>query len=881
MHVFQLPRLLWQRRSTAALGTIIIAMIWGVIIWKGINDRESDLDDAKRVNRNFAMLFEENVLRSLGEIDKAILYLRENVEARQQVARYEDIVNSTAVLSEIIVQVSIVDASGIIRATNGQLARKEPGTQISVADREHIKVQLNSTSDRLFISKPVIGRASGQSSVNMTRRFMDREGKIAGVVVASLNPAHFTQFYNTLDLGREAMIAMIGADGVVRSSGGSGGGYPLGLDLSDTSIFAHLKQGETNFEVFETSGKEPMLVAARNVRGYPLWVTVGVNKNEVLKSSLIGLKHNAIIGTLCTLVVLLIIEQMLRAEAARKQKAEQLRVTLEHMNQGIMLVTNEHQIPIINRRCGELLKLPEEWLRHPPSFDVLAKSHIENNPVRQETVDELKKHAEVGESTGTTLIERVRPDGTIIEIRTTHLPDGGVVQTFSDITVRCEAEARIAKLAAEDPLTRLPNRRVFSATVEKLCNDVEVQRPSNRQREFAILFLDLDYFKVINDTLGHQIGDQLLIKVAERLRSVLRNADVLARLGGDEFAIVIPRAHSYERLAALAGRLLNAVQEPYDISGHQVQASASIGIAVGPRDGRTGEELLVAADLALYAVKSSGRGNFRFFERSMNESVSERRKVEIELREALARNELQLHYQPIVNLKSGEIVAVEALARWNHPNRGFIPPAEFIPIAEDSGLIVRIGEWALRTACRQATMLPENLQVSVNLSPAQLFASDFVGVLQLILAETGLDAKRLTLEITERVLMRDTPQTLDLLGQLKSVGVRIAMDDFGTGYSSLSYLRSFPFDDIKIDRSFVLDLGERTDAYVIVQAILLIASGLGIRTVAEGVESESQRRALQAFGCDEAQGYLFSRAIPFEKVHDFVKDWERRRDIAA
>jgi diguanylate cyclase (GGDEF)-like protein len=398
---------------------------------------------------------------------------------------------------------------------------------------------------------------------------------------------------------------------------------------------------------------------------------------------------------------------------------------------------------------------------------------------------------------------------------------------------------------------------------------VESAAPPN----FAVLFLDLDRFKVVNDTLGHRIGDLLLQEVAKRLQGALRTNDLLARLGGDEFAIVVQPPVGREDLAKIAQALIGAVAAPYEILGHQICTGLSIGIAIGPDDGDNAEDLLMAADLAVYAVKASSRGNFAFYQSAMNKGLNDRRQIELDLREAMEHSQLEMFYQPIIDVRRNCISGFEALARWRHPVKGMVPPALFIPVAEDCGLIVQLGEWALKQACREAVKWPGNFRVAVNLSPIQVTLPDFAAMVESILAETGLAPERLELEITERIFLADQEHTIATLRRIKALGVRIALDDFGTGYSSLGYLRSFPFDKIKVDRAFVSDVTRRNDYVVIVQAITSIAGALGMMTTAEGVETADQRQFLAALGCDEMQGYLFSAPVPVEQIPELVTKW--------
>lgn len=880
--MLRLPKLIAERRSSAIFGVVIIVMLWAGVFVKYFEDVRGDKREAERTNQNFAMVFEENVLRSIGEIDKALSYLRRSIETRKDTTDFNTIANTTDVLSEIIVQVAIIDADGMMRASN---AGPQPAPVVDLSDREHFKVHVNNKEDRLFISKPVIGRVSGKWSVQFSRRFSNSDGSFGGVVVASLDPEHLTKFYDKIDFGSLASISLIGSDAVVRSSGGNAGGFTLGQDLSQTALFARMRAGvNATFDELGASENNTRLVTIRRVRGHPLWVSVSINEDEIYKGAWATVQLNAAAGAVLTLIILAAMERILRTETKAKQKAEQLQLTLENMSQGIMLVTKDLQIPIINGRCGELLDLPPEFITRPPRFDQLVETQGWNGKLGIASMPNSRRpfeHDAESDSAGVlTVCERAMPNGTMIEVRSARLPDGGFVQTFTDITKRWEAEAHVARLASEDPLTGLPNRRVFRTALDQISRPLAID-DGWRKIQFAVLFLDLDRFKVINDTLGHRIGDLLLQEVAKRLKGMLRAADVLARLGGDEFAILVPSVESRAAIEALSNRLVEAVVHPYEIDGYRLRSSISIGIAIGPQDGETPDDLLMAADLALYAVKASNRGTCKFYHASMNRGLADRRQLEMDLREAIERNELELHYQPIINLRRNAVAGFEALARWRHPVQGVVPPEVFIPVAEDTGMILALGEWALMDACRQATKWPDDLKIAVNLSPVQVSLPNLPEMVERVLVETGLEPHRLELEITERVFMENNEKTLSTLRRLKQLGVRIAMDDFGTGYSSLSYLRSFPFDKIKVDRTFVADLGAGTEHVVIVQSVVSIARALGMTTTAEGVETVDQQQFLAALDCDEVQGYLFSGPLPIDRVNEFFSSWAPGRILAA
>lgn len=436
---------------------------------------------------------------------------------------------------------------------------------------------------------------------------------------------------------------------------------------------------------------------------------------------------------------------------------------------------------------------------------------------------------------------------------------------------RARAEAQISHMAHHDALSGLPNRVLFREEMERAL------ARARRGEPVAILCIDLDHFKAVNDTLGHPFGDELIKQAAERLRACVRETDVVARLGGDEFAVVQVGSEQPVGATALAERIIAAVSEPYAIGDHQVVVGASVGVAVAPADGDDPDELLKNADMALYRSKLDGRAVYRFFETAMDARMQARRALELDLRKALAQDEFELHYQPLVNLAEDRVSGFEALLRWNHPSRGQVSPAEFIPLAEEIGLINAIGAWVLRRACADAATWPRSLKVAVNLSPAQFKTNTLVLDVVGALADSGLAPSRLELEITETVMLQETESTLSILHQLRELGVRISMDDFGTGYSSLSYLRKFPFDKIKIDQCFVRDLESTEDAVAIIRAVTGLGTSFGMATTAEGVETPEQLQRLRAEGCTEVQGYFFSPPMPIKNVNSILR--RIRRDM--
>ena len=445
-----------------------------------------------------------------------------------------------------------------------------------------------------------------------------------------------------------------------------------------------------------------------------------------------------------------------------------------------------------------------------------------------------------------------------------------LINLVDDITERKLSSDRMVHLAHYDALTDLPNRALFHEQLEQ-----EIKR-INRGEQFAVLYIDIDEFKGINDSLGHAVGDELLKGVALRLSRCVRETDFVARLGGDEFAVVQTAIHNSDDVTELVNRIYDEIREPYECLGHQISTDASIGIALAPRDGTNLEQLLKNADLAMYSAKADGRRTHRFFEPEMDARIKKRRQLELDLRRIIADGEFceggfEVHYQPLVSLRDDRVTGCEALLRWRHPERGMISPAEFIPVAEETGMIAELGEWVLASACAEAATWPEHIKIAVNVSPVQFRSHGLPLKVASTLASSGLSPHRLELEVTEAVLIRDDDIALAILHQLRAIGVRVALDDFGTGYSSLSYLQRFPFDKIKIDRCFINDIVDSDGSASIVQAVVNIATARSMTTTAEGVETAPQREALRALGCTEMQGFLFSAARPADAIRQLLR----------
>jgi len=564
--------------------------------------------------------------------------------------------------------------------------------------------------------------------------------------------------------------------------------------------------------------------------------------------------------------------QALVARERETALAGQFDTALNNMPHGLCMFAADGRLAVMNHRFSEMMNLPDD-LGHSGAgaADVVAAC------VSSGSISDASARIILSEIETSLARDIITTDPDVVRARSLSwtfqpMAGGGAVVLLEDITERRNAEARITHLARYDELTALPNRVNFRDEIERL-----LAVPRDGEQLSALLFIDLDQFKQVNDTLGHPCGDQLLCTVADRLRAMLRPEDFVARFGGDEFVVFQQNIHSNEEAAGLARRIVDRLSERYQVDNHLVEIGASVGIAMTSPD-MSADTLLKNADMALYRAKADGRGTFCFFRDEMAQTVEARRILELDLRKALANEEFELFYQPLVNLKSGKIATCEALLRWNHPVRGTVSPVDIIPIAEDMGLIVDLGRWILRKACMECMKWPEAVSVAVNFSPQQFHQRDILGEVRYALEVSGLPADRLEIEITESSLLRNTQLTHDVLSQLHVLGVRISLDDFGTGYSSLSYLHNFPLQKVKIDRSFLEGI-DSDRPLTLLRGVARLSADLGMAVVVEGIETNEQLELISADGTvTEAQGYLFSRPVPAVRVRQLLNASHGRRE---
>ena len=754
---------------------------------------------------------------------------------------------------------------------NGQLINSSvswPLPAINIADRDYFKQFKADPRSPDVVIAPVRSRFVGGWTTVVARKIAAPDGTFLGVVSRGMPPANFETFFESLSLGEGSAISMMHRDGTMLAR------YPhnealLGQNLNNAPVEQLLRGSDfgTTRLASPVDG-EYRLASARALSEFPLSVVATMKVSTALADWRAQTRFLIAAAALSALVIALTLLLVVRKLSAQHQNSERrlalekerLDTAINNMAQGLVLYDKDSRIVLLNQRYLELFQLPPEAVKPGMHFRELIayrksigsfKGDVDafcHNVMRNVSLNQAS-HNVVETDDGCTIETVVQP-----------LNSGGWVTTQEDVTERRRAERQIAHLAHYDALTDLPNRVLFR---ERL--DLEMER-IRRGEQLAMLYIDIDEFKAVNDSLGHPVGDELLKAVATRLRSCIRETDFVARLGGDEFAIVQTGVEQPSDVMGLVKRIYDAIREPYECLGHNLMTDASIGIALAPHDGTDLDQLLKSADLAMYGAKADGRRTYRFFEAEMDARVKARRTLELDMRQAIADGAFELHYQPVVNLRRDAVVGCEALLRWRHPVRGMISPAEFIPIAEETGLICEIGDWALATACAEAMNWPPNIRLAVNVSPVQFRSHAFSLKVANVLATTGLAPSRLELEITEAVLIRDDDAALNLLQHLRNIGVRIALDDFGTGYSSLSYLRRFPFDKIKIDRCFVDGIDGSDGSSAIVQAVINIANAQNMTTTAEGIETEPQREMLRDLGCTEMQGFLFSRPLPVEGI---------------
>jgi diguanylate cyclase (GGDEF)-like protein len=822
--------------------------------------RERALKDSERELENTVLLLARHFDQQFEEFEvvqkELLTYMRSigitSTEAFKRQMSSQDmreILKNKSNGSPDVAGVNIFDSEGMLINSSTW-----PRPAVDVADRAYFKAaKLHPASTQASIEL-VRSRLAGNGwTALISRTITGPNGEFFGLVTRGIATASFEKFFARLALGNDAVISMFHRDGTMLAR------YPHLDDL----IGQNFAKGQF-FEVLANadhgSARKKSIVDGRDRLGsirqldnFPIVIVATTSVSGALAD---WRGQTRLLIGVAGLSVLVIVVMMFLIIRQLSLQHHRLGIAVNNMTQSLLLFDSAHRLIICNQRYIEMFRLSPELVKPGCSFRnliALRKAAGSFSGDIDEYCSSVLRNVALGEVT-INVVEN--SDGRSIQIVNHPLADGGWVTTLEDVTERKRVDERITHLAHFDALTDLPNRVLLQERLEgALARIVDGE-------QVALLYIDIDEFKSVNDSLGHRIGDELLKSVAASLRGCLDETGIVARLGGDEFAIVQTSVKRLEDIAVLVTRIYQSIRQPRECLGHLLTTDASIGIALASRDSIDMEQLLTNADLAMYSAKTAGRRTYRFFEPEMDVRMKARHSLEVDLRQAIIDGGFEVYYQPIIDLQSNRISGCEALLRWHHPQRGMISPAEFIPVAEETGLINQLGEWVLTTACVEAATWPDNIKIAVNVSPVQFRSGTLALKVVAALARSGLSAGRLELEITEAVLIRDDEAALAILHQFRTLGVRIALDDFGTGYSSLSYLQRFPFDKIKIDRCFINDIAEPGGAPCIVQAVVSIATTRHITTTAEGVETEGQREMLRELGCTEMQGYLFSPAKP-------------------
>lgn len=754
---------------------------------------------------------------------------------------------------------------------DGQLINSSeiwPLPHLSVSDRKHFKELKFGPPSLKLVVNPVHSRVTGTWTTIFARKLVSPKGEFLGMVTRGVEPARFEAFFASLSLGANAAISMFHEDGTMIAR------YPhvesmIGRNFKNGPLFEGILKSADHGSLMMTSPVtgQQQIGSVRKLQDFPIVMIATKTVDSALADwheqtrilVLIALAASIAVALIVLFIVRRFISQHNAAQQRLMLEKKRLDTAINNLKQGLLLFDANHRLVIFNRRYMEMFGLPNGSIK--PGFSL------------REIMGIRKKHGVFGGDIDAYCVKVFKlvstngmltvnlPDGRVIHAAFQSISGGGWVSTLEDITERQRAEDRIAHMARYDALTDLPNRTMFRDHLETMLK---------KEENLAVLSIDIDEFKQVNDTLGHFVGDELLVAIANRLGDCMEPDDVVARLGGDEFAIIRHGVQERSELIPLIERVHAAIRVPYDCAGHHLNVDASIGIAMSPCDGSELEGLLRNADLALYAAKGSGRRTYRFFEPEMKIRAQKRHDMEMEIRNALFHQQFEVHYQPFIGVKTRKVLGCEALVRWRHPRHGLVSPADFIPIAEETGLIDQLGSWVLKTACHAAAKWPDDIRLAVNVSPVQFKGHTLALNVASALGSSGLPANRLELEITEAVLIRDDEEALAILHELRGLGVRIALDDFGTGYSSLRYLQLFPFDKIKIDQCFIKNITEPEGASHIVKAVVDIASARNMTTTAEGVETAEQLDVLGKLGCDQMQGYFFSRPLTEEKLIQLV-----------
>jgi diguanylate cyclase (GGDEF)-like protein/PAS domain S-box-containing protein len=843
---------------------VLLAVVWGTTLHFIDSEAAASRELAAESASELIATYEAQVSRSINGIEQTLQVLKYSAERQGARGALPELQAHGLLPSGLVFVVSIVDARGDTVASN------PAARPLNVAPQDYFRFHQQHRSNYTFISQAMRDAANTDWHLHFTRRLDDKNGEFAGVAIVEVDPAYFTSGYERSRLGESGMLGLVGDDGVVRALRvGDKQSFGQQLDLAAL-------QARPGVPLTSNWDGVQRYTAARQLAGLRLSVLVGLSEREQMAGFAAQRRQLLLEASVASAVLILLAALVWAcvwqgAKARRRiRRAQETYAAASESNMDAFFVLRairnkdgvvvDFKFAAVNRRAEELTGRSRSELRAQTLCGWMPSARHNGMFERLSSVTRI---GGVHQEEGANMVPQLRAEWLHWQVVGV---EGGVVAIVRDITERKRTEERIYHMAHHDTLTGLPNRSLICDRLEQAIAHAERNKES-----VLVAFIDLDSFKLVNDTLGHNAGDELLKEVAGRMVGCVRREDTVGRFGGDEFVLVLPHVNENPQvLVPLLNKILESVVQPIVLEGQKMQVSCSIGVAVYPRDGADSDTLMMHADAAMYRAKDSGKNNCQFYTHEMNAGLEEKLILTEGLRKALDEHQLSLAYQPKVNLESGRMFGVEALLRWQHPQRGMVSPAQFIPLAEENGLIIPIGEWVLREACRQARAWQEAglppLVVSVNVSARQFDDPRLVERVAEALEWSGLCPQWLELEVTESMIMRDTSQSVAKMRQLEAMGIALAIDDFGTGYSSLAALKSFPISRLKIDQSFVRDLVSSPDDQAITCAIISLSHQLDMRVIAEGVETEQQRSFLQQHGCDEVQGYLFGRPVPPQQI---------------
>ena len=856
---------------------VLLAVVWGSTLHFIDSEEIAAREAAAESANELIATYEAQVARSITGIEQTLKVLKYSAERQGALGALPELQAHGLLPSGLVFIVSIVDAQGMTVASN-------PAAQpISVAGQEYFRFHRQYRSDTTYLAQAMRDGANSEWHLHFTRRLDDAQGNFAGIVVLEVDPAYFTSGYERSRLGEQGMLGLVGDDGVVRT-----------MRVGDTVSFnQQLDPGSLRASpgVAAPSAwdRVPRYTAVRPIAGLRVSAMVGLSEQEQM-AGFVAQRRKLLWEAGLASGVLILLASMAwaftwqGAKARRRiRRAQETYAAASEANMDAFFVLralrNKHgdiidfKFSTVNSRAEQLTGRGRAQLQVQTLCKLLPAARHNG---MFERLAQITRDGGVHEEEGPNLMPQLRAEWLHWQVVGV---EGGVVAILRDISERKRTEERIFHMAHHDTLTGLPNRSLIGDRLQQ-----SIAHAERNKESVLVAFIDLDSFKLVNDTLGHTAGDELLKEVACRMVGCVRKEDTVGRFGGDEFVLVLPHVDDDPNvLVPLLNKILEAVVQPIILEGQAMQVSCSIGVSVYPRDGRDADTLMMHADAAMYRAKESGKNNCQFYLQEMNAGMEEKLALTDGLRKALDEQQLFLAYQPKVDLAAGRMFGVEALLRWQHPERGLVRPDQFIPLAEENGLIIPIGEWVLREACRQARAWQEAglppLVVSVNVSARQFEDARLVERVAAALDWSGLAPQWLELEVTESMIMRDVQQSVAKMRQLEGMGIALAIDDFGTGYSSLAALKSFPISRLKIDKSFVRDLCGSADDQAITCAIISLSHQLNMKVIAEGVETEQQRSFLKQHGCDEVQGYLYSRPVPATEITTMLLGMDDMREV--